>query len=107
MAGIYIPDIEFPPYPWTGMVVLVLKDDGTAHYTKAETLEQKTVNFTVVPPHGDLIDLSEKIIAQYYDEMTEEWLEKEVTVEDVLYGCIVDKMPSTIIPADPSEEVIN
>ena len=47
MAGIYIPDIEFPPYPWTGMVVLVLKGDGTACYTKAETLEHKTVKFII------------------------------------------------------------
>lgn len=45
MAGIYIPDIEFPPYPWTGQLVVVLKEDGTAHFTKAETLERKTVKW--------------------------------------------------------------
>lgn len=48
MEGIYIPDIEFPPYPWSGMLVVVLEEDGTAHFTKAETLEHKTVKYTTV-----------------------------------------------------------
>ena len=54
-----------------------------------------------VPDHGDLIDLNAPFEAQYYDEMTEEWTEKTVTVEDVLYGCMVSDMPPVVIPADP------
>lgn len=53
-----------------------------------------------VPPHGDLVDLSSPFVAQYYDEMKEEWLEKSVTVGDVLSDCMVWEMPPTIIPAE-------
>jgi hypothetical protein len=54
-----------------------------------------------VPAHGDLIDLKAPFNAQFYDEMTEEWTERMTTVEDVLYSCMVDEMPPTVIPAEP------
>lgn len=66
------------------------------HLVKAKALS--------VPPHGGLIDLKAPFKAQYYDEMTEEWLEQMVTVEEALYGCMVDEMPPTIIPASESKE---
>lgn len=53
-----------------------------------------------VPAHGDLVDLSSPFVAQYYDEMKEEWMEKSVTVGDVLHDCMVYGMPPTIIPAE-------
>ena len=56
-----------------------------------------------VPPHGDLVDLSSPFVAQYYDEMKEEWMEKSVTVGDALYDCMVWGMPPTIIPAEEGE----
>lgn len=95
MAGVYIPDIEFPRHPWTGMVVLVLKEDGTACYTKAETLEQKTVKYTVIAePHGDLID-RDKLRA------------KEFIHDGDCYAVVMSRdirNAPTIIPADPAEE---
>ena len=65
--------------------------------------EYETCPLVHIPPHGDLIDLKAPFKAQYYDEMTEEWLEKMVTVEEALYGCMVDEMPPTIIPAEEGE----
>lgn len=56
-----------------------------------------------IPPHGDLIDLKAPFEAQYYDEMTEEWIEQIVTVEEALYGCMVDKMPPIILKTEGSE----
>lgn len=61
----------------------------------------KRHHFVTVPPHGDLVDLSSPFVAQYYDEMKEEWMEKSVTVGDALHDCMVWGMPPTIIPAEP------
>ena len=77
MAGVYIPDIEFPSYPWSGILVVVLKDDGTAHFTKAETLEQKSVKFTVVPKHGRLVDVDELLSRDEYNTLDERLLTRE------------------------------
>ena len=55
-----------------------------------------------VPPHGDLVDMSARVDAQYFDEMTEEWSVKTVTVEDVLWGAC-EKIPPTIIEADDKD----
>ena len=65
--------------------------------------DDKLFEAIFVPPHGELIDLKAPFKAQYYDEMTEEWVEQIVTVEEALYGCMVDKMPPTIIPASEEE----
>ena len=56
-----------------------------------------------IPPHGDLVDLKAPFKALYFDEMTEEWEEKMVTVGDVLYSCMVDEMPPITIPAEEGE----
>ena len=103
--GVYIKGIEMPK-----SCLSCPLQGGTADCR----LTQKTYNWGLperpsdcplvpVPPHGDLVDLKAPFKAQYYDEMTEEWLEKTVTVEDALYGCMVDEMPPTIIPAEEGE----
>ena len=79
--------------------LIVIRPDGKAYYVSANPQNAYEGEAVLVPPHGDLIDLKAPFNAQYYDEMTEEWLEKIVTVEDALYGCMVDEMPPTVIPA--------
>jgi len=57
MSGIYIPNIKFPPKPWSNMLILVLDGNkGTARFTIAETLEKVEVPFTMLQDHGRLID---------------------------------------------------
>lgn len=65
-----------------------------------ETARLQGCPLVPVPAHGDLVDLSSPFVAQYYDEMKEEWMEKPVTVRDVLYDCMVYGMPPTVIPAE-------
>ena len=79
---------------------LVMRSDGKVLGANSGKALGKAIP---VPPHGDLIDLKAQFKAQYYDEMTEEWSERMVTVEDVLYGCMVDEMPPTIIEAEEGE----
>lgn len=57
MSGIYIPEVRFPPKPWSNMLIIVLDGNkGTAQFTLAENLEKVEVPFTIVPDHGDLIE---------------------------------------------------
>lgn len=56
-----------------------------------------------LPDHGDLIDESEKVDAQYYDDELEEWSIKTKTVGDVLAE-LCEVPPKVVIPAERSEE---
>lgn len=58
---------------------------------------------TELPDHGDLIDESETVEAQYYDDEHEEWSIKTKTVGDVLAE-ICEVPPKVVIPAERSEE---
>lgn len=94
--------------PKDGFITVTITSDGRVvgnskrERDKFEYLDNKDIATAVpVPPHGDLVDLSSPFVAQYYDEMKEEWMEKSVTVGDVLYDCMVYEMPPTIIPAEP------
>lgn len=52
-----------------------------------------------IPDHGDLIDESETVEAQYYDDEHEEWSIKTKTVGDVLAE-ICEVPPKVVIPAE-------
>lgn len=100
MSGIYITGVEMPRDG--GVLCIDIHQDGKVCI--ALDLRCKQIATAVpVPDHGPLIDLKAPFTAQYYDEMTEEWVERTVTVEDALYGCMVDEMPPTIIPAEEGE----
>lgn len=99
--SVYISGVEMPTKE--NETIIRIQPDGTVldqygHYLAITAIP--------VPEHGDLIDLNAPVEAQYYDEMTEEWSEITVTVEDVLYGCVVSEMPPVIIPADQAEEEV-
>lgn len=55
--------------------------------------------------HGDLIDESETVEAQYYDDEHEEWSIKTKTVGDVLAE-ICEVPPKVVIPAEREEASI-
>lgn len=52
MSGIYIPNVQFPPKPWSNRLIVVLDGDKrTAQFTLAENLEKVEVPFAIVPDH--------------------------------------------------------
>lgn len=57
-----------------------------------------------VPAHGRLIDTSEKIRVQIYDDMTEDFHMVEMTINDLLNQGWVEAVAPTIIPAEEVEE---
>ena len=60
MSGIYIPDVKFPPKPWSNILIVILNGDKqTANFTLAENLERVEVPFVSIPDHGRLCDLDE------------------------------------------------
>lgn len=76
-------------------IASVYLDDGKADYYSVIEL----------PDHGDLIDESETVEAQYYDDEHEEWLIKTKTVGDVLAE-ICEVPPKVVIPAEREEASI-
>ena len=101
--SIYIHGMDMPTKE--NMIILISPNGGV--WMIGDTPNEDTflvkAKAIPIPPHGNLIDLKSPFKAQYYDEMTEEWAERMVTVEDALYGCMVDKMPPTIISAEEGE----
>ena len=98
--SVYIKGMEVPEK----QVYVILNPNGLVEVLAANNVLLEEYQALSVPPHGGLIDLKAPFKAQYYDEMTEEWLEQMVTVEEALYGCMVDEMPPTIIPASESKD---
>lgn len=101
MSGIYIPGIGMPQRD----EVITIYTDGTAHRhhlgLRLSISESKAVP---VPEHGRLIDASEEITVQMYDEQHEDWLQVKMTIGDLLSCGWVDANAPTIIPADPVKE---
>ena len=55
---------------------------------------------TEVPePHGRLIDASETVRVQMYDEEHEEWYTEEMTIDDLLVQGWIDAEAPTVIQA--------
>lgn len=53
-----------------------------------------------LPPHGRLIDASEKVTVQIYDDMYEEFKTEEMTIDELLCAEWVEANAPTIIPAE-------
>lgn len=58
----------------------------------------------VPEPHGRLIDASEKIKVQMYDEEHEDWFSEKMTIDDLLGKGWIDAEAPTIIPASGEGE---
>ena len=58
----------------------------------------------VPEPHGDLIDASEKIRVQMYDDEHEDFHTEEMTIDDLLSQSWVKAYAFPVIPASESKE---
>ena len=97
--GVYIRGMEMPT---EGGTICVYKISGKFFAARAG----KNELFPIIPiqePHGRLIDASEKIGVQMYDDMTEDYYIVEMTIDDLLShkGWVEADVP-TVVPA--SEE---
>lgn len=82
--------------------LLHFHDDGTAEIV-ALGYPQIRYGVVIVPtPHGRLIDASEKIKVQIYDDQYEEYHLEEMTIDDLLSSGWIEADAPTVIPA--SEE---
>lgn len=48
--------------------------------------------------HGDLVDISQEVNIEYFDDMNQEWSWKAGTVADALVVC--EEFPMTIVEAE-------
>jgi len=56
-----------------------------------------------VPPHGRLIDASEEITVQMYDDQHEDFYQVKMTIDDLLSQSWIDAKAPTVIPAEEGE----
>ena len=108
--GVYINGMEMPKsceecildhkfFKWLGCNKHVSGD------TIAEGKRSPACPLVPVPePHGRLIDASEKIRVQIYDDMTEDYYMVEMTIDDLLCQGWVEANAPTIIPASGGGE---
>ena len=56
-----------------------------------------------VPPHGRLIDASEEIQVQMYDDQHEDFYQVKMTIDDLLSQSWIDAKSPTVIPAEEEQ----
>ena len=95
--GVYI-DMEMPT---EGGTIVVYKISGK--FFAARAGRDELFPIVHVPPHGRLVDVSEKIRVQMYDDMTEDYHIAEMTIDDLLSQGWVEADAPTIIPAEEGE----
>ncbi len=96
--GIYIEGMEMPK---EGGIICVYKISGKFFAARAG----KDELFPIIPipeQHGRLIDASETVRVQMYNEEHEDWYTEEMTIDDLLGQGWIDAEAPTVIPA--SEE---
>lgn len=97
--GLYIPDLRLPADGDFELWIAVRKDGSFTYNVRGgwQDGKQKAVP---VPPHGDLIDASEKIRVQMYNDEHEDFHMEEMTIDDLLGQGWVEADAPTIIPAE-------
>ena len=101
--GIYLPNMEIPRFGYREIRIhpdRMITERPDPEYPCYEECLCKAVH---VPPHGNLIDTSEKIRVQLYDDMTEDFHMVEMTIDDLLSQGWVEAVAPTIIPAEEGE----
>lgn len=90
--------IEGMEMPKRGMVVNIYADGRvTNHFDEFGKTIGKAA--PVPEPHGDLIDASEKIRVQMYDDEHEDFHTEEMTIDDLLSQSWVKAYAFPVIPA--------
>jgi len=86
--------------PTEGYIDVRINCNGTASFAIAKNPYFKEVEaFPVPEPHGDLIDASEKIRVQMYNDEHEDFHMVEMTIDDLLSQSWVKAYAFPVIPA--------
>ena len=102
--GVYIPNMKFPQNCDECDLLYDCCACGVTHkrmdFETMDRVRNPHCPLVPVPPHGRLIDASEKIRVQMYDDMTEDYHIAEMTIDDLLGQGWVEAAAPTIIPAE-------
>ena len=105
--GVYIPNMKFPQNCDECDLLYDCCACGVTHkridFETMDRVRNPHCPLVPVPPHGSLIDASEKIRVQMYDDMTEDYHIAEMTIDDLLSQGWVEADAPTIIPAEEGE----
>ena len=106
--GIYIKGMQMPKdgcrncifvnRKWHGDVCPILKREVTGNVERGGF--QTDCPLVPVQPHGRLIDASEEIQVQMYDDQHEDFYQVKMTIDDLLSQSWIDAKAPTVIPAE-------
>lgn len=99
--SVIVKGMEMPKKAMFAAILPPDDEHGTWYISVVEG-KGKKADYEIIPlpeKHGDLIDISEKVNIEYYDDMNEEWSLMEGTVEIALFRCCED-FPKVIIEAE-------
>lgn len=95
-------DCIFINRKWHGDICPILKREVSGNVERGGF--QSDCPLVEVPePHGRLIDASEEIMVQTYDDQYEEWRQTKMTIDDLLCVGWVEAEAPTVIPAEDGE----
>lgn len=103
--SVLIKGMEMPK-PGVYTCELGVLDDNTAVLTIYTPINepQKSYTFIPVPPHGRLIDASEVITVQVYEDQYEDYRSVSMTIDDLLSQSWIDAKAPTVIEAEEVKE---
>lgn len=115
MSDLLIKGIEMPKEPDEMIELAIFGDgktlktgeswrspvDGKCYYGPSE--DMNTYSAFTVHPHGRLIDASEEIQVQMYDDQHEDFYQVKMTIDDLLSQSWIDAKAPTVIPAEEGE----
>jgi len=98
--GVYIKGMKMPANCDDCLLGSDCPHDQSIDGYKMQGGRPRTCPLVPVPPHGRLIDASESIRVEFYDEEHEEWTRHDMTIDELLGQSWVDADAITIIPAE-------
>lgn len=105
--GVYIPNVKFPQNCDECDLLYDCCACGVTHkrmdFETMDRVRNPHCPLVPVPPHGRLIDASEKIRVQIYDDMAEDFHMVDMTIDDLLSQGWIEANAPTIIPAEEGE----
>lgn len=100
---IYIKGMKMPDKCGHCRFATAFECEVTKNFITTFNVRQQDCPLVPVIPHGRLIDASEEIQVQMYDDQHEDFYQVKMTIDDLLSQSWIDAKAPTIIPAEEEQ----
>jgi len=108
--SVLVKGMEIPKNCWEcpcdygafGECVCGLTEKSTREF-REKRRDDCPIFLRVPAPHGRLIDASEEIQVQMYDDQHEDFYQEKMTIDDLLSQSWIDAKAPTVIPAEEEQ----